>query len=89
VAEIARLGQTLGDRQARPRVPAVEHVVRRLRAAREATDPVERAQRPKALESAGQQLVRIGLMTRVPDDLVARRLEQSMERDRELDDAER
>ena len=58
-------------------------------AAREAADAIELAQRPEPLEAAGQQLVRVGLVTRVPDDPVARRLEQAVERDRQLDHAER
>ena len=60
----------------------------RLAPAREAADPAELAQRPEPLEAAGQELVRIGLVAGVPDDPVARRLEQPMERDRQLDDAE-
>ena len=89
VAQVARLGEALGDRQAGPGVAAVEHVVRRLGASREAADAVELAQRPEPLEPAGQQLVRVGLVAGVPDDPVARRLEQPVERDRQLDDAER
>ena len=58
-------------------------------APREAADAVELAERAEPLEPAGQQLVRVGLVAGVPDDPVARRLEQPMERDRELDDAER
>ncbi len=68
---------------------AIEHVVRRFAPAREATDPVERAERRKSRQTAGQELVRVGLVTRVPDDPVARRLEQPMEGDRELDHAQR
>ena len=87
VAEVARLGEALGDRQPGAGMAAVEDVVRRLGAAREAADPVELAQRPEPLEAAGQQLVRVGLVAGVPDDPVARRLEQAMERDRQLHDA--
>ena len=89
VAQVAGLGQALGDRQAGPGVAAVEHVVRRLGAPREAADAVELAQRAEPVEAAGQELVRVGLVAGVPDDPVARRLEQPMERDRQLDDAER
>ena len=70
-------------------MPAVEHVVRRLRASREAADAIELAKRPEPLEPARQQLVRVGLVAGVPDDPVARRLEQPVERDRELHDPER
>ena len=89
VPDVARLGEALGDREPRPGVTAVEHVVRRFRASREAADPVELAQRPEPLEAAGQQLVRVGLVAGVPDDLVARRLEQPVQRDRQLHDAQR
>jgi hypothetical protein len=89
VAQIAGLSEPLRDRQAGPRVAAVEHVVRRLRAAWEAADAIERAQRPEAVEAAGQQLVRVGLVSGVPHDAVARRLEQPVQGDGELDDAER
>ena len=59
------------------------------RAAREAADAVDLAQRVEPVEAAGQQLVRVGLVAGVPDDPVARRLEQPVERERELDDAQR
>ena len=72
-----------------PGVAAVEDVVLRLGPAREAADAAELAQRAEPLEAAGQQLVRVGLVAGVPDDPVARRLEQPMEGDRQLDDAER
>ncbi len=89
VAQVARLGQPLGDRQAGPGVSAIEHVVRRLGPSREPADAVELAQRAEALQPAGQQLVRVGLVAGVPHDPVARRLEQPVQRDRQLDDAER
>ena len=89
VPQVPRLRETLGDRQARPGMPAIEHVVRRLGPPREPTDAVELAQRAKAVEPTGQQLVRVGLVTRVPDDVIARRLEEPMEGDRQLHDAKR
>ena len=89
VADVARLGESLGDRQTGAGMAAVEHVMRRFGPAREAADPVELAQRPEAVEAAGQQLVRVGLVPGVPDDPVAWRFEQAMQRDRQLDDAER
>ncbi len=89
VADVARLGEPFGDRQPGPGMAAVEDVVGRLRATREAADAVELAKRPEPLESAGQELVRVGLVAGVPDDLVARRLHEPVERQRELDDAER
>jgi len=89
VAQVACLGEPFGDRQPRSGVTAVEDVVRRFGAAREPPDTIELAERPESLESAGQELVRVGLVPGVPDDPVARRLEQPMERDREFDDAQR
>ena len=89
VAQVAGLGQTLGDRQPGPGVAAVEDVVLRLGAAREAADPVQLAERAEAIQSPGQELVRVGLVAGVPDDPVARRLEESMQGDGQLDDAER
>ena len=81
VAEVARRREALGDREARARMAAVEHVVLRLGAAREATDAVQLAQRAELLVAARQQLVGIGLVAGVPDDPVARRVEQPMQRD--------
>ena len=89
VAQVAGLRQALGDRQAGPGVTAVEDVVGRLRPAREAADAVELAQGSEPLEAAGQELVRVGLVTGVPDDPIARRLEQPVQGDGQLDDAER
>ena len=89
VAQVARLGQPLGDRETGPGVPAVEHVMRRFAPPREAPDAIERAQGPEAGQPTRQQLVRIGLVTGIPDDPVARRLQQPMQRDGQLDDTER
>ena len=89
VAQVARRGEPLGDRQARAGVAAIEHVVRRLGAAREATDAIDLAERAEPPEPAGQELVRVGLVAGVPHDPVARRLEEPMEDDRELHHAER
>ena len=58
---------------------------------------VDRAERRQALvladrrelvAAAGQDLVRIGLVADVPEDLVARRVEQRVQRDRDLAGAE-
>ncbi len=89
VTQVASLGQTLRDRQSGPRMATVEDVVGRLRPAREAPDAIELAQRREALEPPGQELVRVGLVAGVPDDPVARRFEQSVEGDGQLDHAER
>ena len=89
VADVAGGREALRDREAGPGVPAVHDVVGGLAPAREAADAVDLAQGVEPVEAAGEQLVRVGLVPRVPDDAVARRLEQPVERDRELDDAER
>ncbi len=68
---------------------AVEHVVLRLAAPREPTHAAELPERVEALETPRQELVRIGLVTGVPDDLVAGTLEQAMQGDGQLHDAER
>src|SRR5579884_4155800 len=41
-----------------------------------------------AVASAGQDLVRIGLVTDIPDHFVLRRVEHVVQRDRQLDDTE-
>ena len=89
VAQVARLGQPLRDGQTCPGMAAIEHVVRRLGPPREAADAVELAESPEPLETPGQELVRIGLVAGIPDDAIAGRLEQAVEGDRELNDAER
>ena len=88
VAKVAGGRQALADRQAGPRVAAVEDVVLRLAAPREAADAADLAERPEPLEPAGQELVRVGLVAGVPDDPVAGRFEQPVQGDRQLDDAE-
>ena len=87
--QIARLGETFGDRQPRAGVTAVEDIVGRFRPPREPADAVERPKRPEPLETPGEQLVGVGLVSRIPDDPVAGRLEQPMQRDGQLDDTER
>ena len=87
-AEVAGGGQPLPDREPGAGVPAVEDVVGRLAPPREPADAAELAERPEPLEPARQELVRIGLVAGVPDDPVARRLEEAVQGDRELDDAE-
>ena len=44
---------------------------------------------PKSVESARQQLVGVGLVTGIPDDLVGRDIEQPVQRDGQLHHAER
>jgi hypothetical protein len=54
----------------------------------EAGEPAGLAQGADALAPAGQDLVRIGLVADIPDQPVARRVEDVMQRDRELDHAQ-
>ena len=87
---VARQREALGDRQAGAGVAAVEHVVLALGATREAADAAELAQRAEVVEPAGQQLVRVGLVAGVPDDLVGRaESSRRCSATVELDDAER
>ena len=58
-------------------------------ATREAAHAAQLAQRAEALVAAGQELVGVGLVAGVPDDAVAWAVEHPVERDRELDDAQR
>src|SRR5262249_60340860 len=81
-------GKPLPERQAGPGGAAVEDVVPGLRPPRKATDAAELAERPESLVAAGQELVRIRLVAGVPDDPVDRRVEEPVECDRQLDDAE-
>ncbi len=66
VAKVTGFGQPFGDRKSRPGMPAIEDVVRRFGAAREAAHPAELPEGRELLEPAGQQLVRIRLVTGVP-----------------------
>ena len=65
-----------------------ERVVFALGALGEAGQPVLLAQRADAVAAAGQDLVRIGLVADVPDQPVVRRVEDVVQRDGQLDDAE-
>ena len=65
-----------------------ERVVFALGALGETGEAAAHAQRADAVAPAGQDLVRVGLMADVPDDAVVRRVEQIMQRDGQLDDAE-
>ena len=60
----------------------------RSRRAGEAGKPAALAQRADAVAAPGQDLVRVGLVADVPDQPVARRVEDVVQRDRQLDHAE-
>src|SRR5262245_18903780 len=65
-----------------------ERVVLALGALGESGEPPALAQRANALAPPGEDLVRIGLMADVPHDAVVGRVEQVVQRDRQLHDAE-
>ena len=65
-----------------------ERVVFALGALGEAGKPAALAQRADAIAPPGQNLVRIGLMADIPDQPVARRVEDVVQRHGQLDDAE-
>ena len=64
-----------------------ERIVFALGALGEAGQPAALAQRADAVAPAGEDLVRIGLVADVPDQPVARRVEDVVQRHRQLDDA--
>ena len=70
--EVACRGQPHPDADPGPRVATVEDVVLALAATREAADPTGLPQRIEPIPAAGEQLVGVGLMPRVPHDPVAR-----------------
>ena len=65
-----------------------ERIIFALRPLGEAGKAARLAQSADAVAPAGQDFMRIGLVPDVPDDAVARRVENIMERQRQLDDAE-
>ena len=89
VPDVTRGGEACRDRETRPGVAAVEHVVLRLAAPREAADPSKLAERPEPRIPAGEELVRVGLVAGVPHDPVPGRLEDAVKRQRDLHHAER
>ena len=65
-----------------------ERVVGALRPPGEARQPAAGPQRADPVAPPGQDLVRIALVADVPDQLVLRRVEDRVDRHRQLDDAE-
>ena len=65
-----------------------ERIVVALGALGEAGEAAGGAQRADAVAAAGQDLVRVGLMADVPDQAVARRVEDVVDRGGQFDDAE-
>ena len=69
-------------------VAGAEGVVLALVAGEEPGDAALLADRGEAVAAAGEQLVDVGLVADVPDELVARRVEDVVQGDGELDRAE-
>ena len=65
-----------------------EGVVFALNASRKARNSTVLAQLRHALTPTGQDLVRIGLVSDIPDDAIGRRIEHIVQRDREFDRTE-
>jgi hypothetical protein len=85
--EAARLGDAVGPRECGGGVRVLDDVVLGLGAARV---PGQAALHPQPVEvvAAGEQLVHVRLVPGVEDDRVLRGVEDPVQRDRELDDAE-
>src|SRR4051812_14455585 len=64
-----------------------ERVVFAFGALRETAQASALPQSPNTIAPAGQDLVRIGLVTDVPDDAIAWRVENIVKRERQLDHA--
>ena len=69
-------------------VRRAERVVFALAAFGESGQAAARAQRADAVAPAGQNLMRIGLVADIPDQTVARRVEDVMQSDRQFDDTQ-
>src|SRR5208337_2617966 len=86
--EIAGDGHSEARRYRGGGMTGAEGVVFALKALGETGEPAARAQRAYAVAATGQNLVWIGLMSNVPDNSVARRVEHIMQCNRELDHPE-
>jgi hypothetical protein len=85
---LKRHGHAEGRRNRRGRMRGAERVELAFDAPREARQAAALAQRADPVAPAGQDLVRIGLMPDVPDQPVARGLEDMVQRHGEFDDPE-
>ena len=86
--QLERLGQPVGIRQRRARVARLNPVVFALGPRRITRQPTLFPQRFEVRGATGQHLVHVGLVAGVEDDRVMRRIEYSVQRQRQLDDAE-
>ena len=86
--EVARHRHAEAGRNRGRGVRGAERIVVALGALGEAGQAAAGAQRADAVAASGQDLVRIGLVADVPDQAVARRIEDVMDRGRQFDHAE-
>ena len=87
-AEIARRREAQRRRDRGRGMRRPERVVGAFRALGEAREPAPLAQRPDPVAPAGEDLVRIGLVADVPDQLVAGRVEDGVDGDGQLHHAQ-
>jgi hypothetical protein len=87
-ANVAAGRDSVGRRDRRPGVPSPEGVVFAFSPLEEAREAILLTQRLQAILAPGEQLVRIALVPDVPHELVARRLERVVQRNRQLDDTQ-
>src|SRR2546426_2142867 len=86
--QIARRGDAVCGREAGPRVPGPELIVRTLAAPQEPGQAARLAQRRQAIVATGEDLPGVALMAHIPHDLVAGRVEAVAERHGQLDHAQ-
>ena len=87
-AKVAGAGEAEGGGDAGAAVPGAVGIVRALGARGEAAETAGLADGGEAIAAAGEELVRVGLVADVPDDLVLGRVVDVVEGDGQLDDAE-
>jgi len=88
VLQVPRRGNSERGREPGAGVSRAELVVLALGASQESREASRLAQRGQAIVAPGEDLPRIGLVSHVPHDLVARGVEAVTQRHGELDDAE-
>ena len=87
-AQLVGLGDAVGIGQRRRRVGVLDDVVVGLGLARIAREPALALQAREVADAAGDHLVHVGLVAGVPDEPVARRVEDPVQGEGQLDDTE-
>ena len=87
-AQVARRGHAERGGKRRARVARAEAVVLAFGAEHEAVEAAGLADGVEAVAASGEQLVDVGLVADVEDEVVGRRVEDGVERDGQLDHAE-